>query len=141
MHIEDADYYSPGLLQPIALSVLAFGLGYQVHSYTSRRTLSSTASASIPKPTRSRSSSTSSNESHIEAEDSDSEAEDEKAALISDLTSVKATMLDEIKLVLVVNDSLKMSKGKIAAQAGHATLACAFMLNEIHPRVSRDPHP
>jgi peptidyl-tRNA hydrolase len=38
-------------------------------------------------------------------------------------------------MVLVVNDSLKMSKGKIAAQAGHATLACAMMLKDINPKV------
>jgi peptidyl-tRNA hydrolase len=35
-----------------------------------------------------------------------------------------------------VNDSLKMQKGKIAAQAGHATLACALMLKEKNPGVS-----
>ena len=39
-------------------------------------------------------------------------------------------------MVLVVNDSLKMTKGKIAAQAGHATLACALMLKEVNPKVS-----
>lgn len=42
--------------------------------------------------------------------------------------------------MLVVNDSLKMSKGKIAAQAGHATLACAMMLKEVNPKVSRPSH-
>ena len=40
--------------------------------------------------------------------------------------------------MLVVNDSLKMQKGKIAAQAGHATLACALMLKDANPRVR--PH-
>jgi peptidyl-tRNA hydrolase len=44
--------------------------------------------------------------------------------------------MEEVKLVLVVNDSLKMQKGKIAAQAGHATLACALMLKDANPRVS-----
>ena len=44
-------------------------------------------------------------------------------------------MLEEVKLVLVVNDSLKMAKGKIAAQAGHATLACALMVREVNPKV------
>lgn len=36
----------------------------------------------------------------------------------------------------MVNDSLKMTKGKIAAQAGHATLGCALMMKEVNPRVS-----
>jgi PTH2 family peptidyl-tRNA hydrolase len=49
---------------------------------------------------------------------------------------VKASLTEEVKLVLVVNDELKMSKGKIAAQAGHATLACALMLKDINPKVS-----
>lgn len=31
--------------------------------------------------------------------------------------------ISDIKMVLVVNDSLKMGKGKIGAQCGHATLA------------------
>ena len=44
-------------------------------------------------------------------------------------------MTEEVKLVLVVNDSLKMAKGKIAAQAGHATLACALMVREVNPKV------
>lgn len=41
-----------------------------------------------------------------------------------------------MKLVLVVNDELKMTKGKIAAQAGHATLACAMTLKEANPKVT-----
>lgn len=68
--------------------------------------------------------------------DSDSDAEDEQAARTSDIASVRANLTEEVKLVLVVNDSLKMSKGKIAAQAGHATLACAMMLKEVNPKVS-----
>lgn len=37
--------------------------------------------------------------------------------------------------MLVVNDELRMTKGKIAAQAGHATLACAMTLKEANPKV------
>ena len=70
------------------------------------------------------------------ATDTESDEEDENAARVSDIAAVKAGMMEEVKLVLVVNDSLKMSKGKIAAQAGHATLACAMMVKDINPRVS-----
>lgn len=67
----------------------------------------------------------------------ESDSEDESAAVSSsDIASVKAGMGEEVKLVLVVNDSLKMQKGKVAAQAGHATLACALTLQAQNPRVS-----
>lgn len=79
-------------------------------------------------------------ESSDEATDADSDAEDEAAALATDMASLKAYGGEEVKLVLVVNDSLKMAKGKIAAQAGHATLACALTLKEQNPRVSLTVH-
>jgi PTH2 family peptidyl-tRNA hydrolase len=66
--------------------------------------------------------------------DSDSDAEDEAAARAADLSSVRAGS-DEIKLVLVVNDQLKMTKGKIGAQCGHATLACYETLARSNPKV------
>ena len=77
--------------------------------------------------------------SDSEGTDTDSDAEDESAALASDIASLKANLTEEVKLVLVVNDSLKMAKGKIAAQAGHATLACALMVKDVNPKVSRFP--
>lgn len=54
--------------------------------------------------------------------DDDSDEDDEAdAALITN----KFGLLDgPYKMVLCVNTSLKMEKGKIAAQCGHATLAC-----------------
>jgi PTH2 family peptidyl-tRNA hydrolase len=67
--------------------------------------------------------------------DTDSEAEDLALALSSNPQSLKPTAFDEVKLVLVVNDSLHMTKGKIAAQAGHATLGCALMMKDINPRM------
>ena len=70
-----------------------------------------------------------------DASDTESDAEDEAVALNSDIASVRANMLEEVKLVLVVNDSLKMAKGKIAAQAGHATLACAMIVKDVNPKV------
>lgn len=67
--------------------------------------------------------------------DTDSEAEDLALALSSNPQSLKPTAFDEVKLVLVVNESLKMTKGKIAAQAGHATLGCALMMKDVNPRM------
>jgi len=67
--------------------------------------------------------------------DTDSEAEDLALALSSNPQSLKPTSFDEVKLVLIVNDSLKMTKGKIAAQAGHATLGCALMMKDVNPRM------
>ena len=65
----------------------------------------------------------------------DSDGEDERAALNADITAVTTSALEEMKLVLVVNDSLKMTKGKIGAQCGHATLACYKTLMEYNPKV------
>ncbi|KAK1922209.1 aminoacyl-tRNA hydrolase [Papiliotrema laurentii] len=123
------------LLQPLAISLLAFSLGYTTHtllssSSTSKRSLSSSSKSQG----RQRSASSASTDA-FEASDTDSDAEDEAAALASDIASVRANLTEEVKLVLVVNDSLKMTKGKIAAQAGHATLACALMLKEVNPKL------
>jgi PTH2 family peptidyl-tRNA hydrolase len=132
------------LLQPIAISILAFTLGYSARALfapvstnsatTSKRSLSS--STKVDGRRSSPISSDSDSRSDAGASDSDSDAEDEAAALVSNIASVKASLTEEVKLVLVVNDELKMSKGKIAAQAGHATLACALMLKDINPKVS-----
>ncbi|TXT04350.1 hypothetical protein VHUM_04117 [Vanrija humicola] len=100
---------------PIALTVLAFVLGYQARSVLS-------PVVPVPPPSG----------SDTGATDSDSDAEDEAAANAADLKAVRAGG-DEIKLVLVVNDSLKMTKGKIGAQCGHATLACYETLARSNP--------
>lgn len=68
--------------------------------------------------------------------DADSDFEDETAANAADLGALKPGG-DEVKLVLVVNDSLKMTKGKIGAQCGHATLACYETLAKSNARVRR----
>ncbi|KAL7410018.1 peptidyl-tRNA hydrolase [Mrakia frigida] len=41
--------------------------------------------------------------------------------------------MEECKLVLIVRTDLKMTKGKIAAQCGHATLACYKTLLASNP--------
>ncbi|KAI5450696.1 hypothetical protein NCC49_002706 [Naganishia albida] len=57
--------------------------------------------------------------------DAGSDSEDERAAVSeASLAQVKPGKWEECKLVLVVNQELGMGKGKIAAQCGHATLAC-----------------
>jgi len=128
----------------VVISVVAFALGYQARTYF---TFSPQAAKSLPssstsgtvdltdKP-KSKTIPTSGSDSDSESElDTDSEAEDLALALSSNPQSLKPTSFDEVKLVLIVNESLKMTKGKIAAQAGHATLSCALMMKDVNPRM------
>ncbi|KAI9066638.1 peptidyl-tRNA hydrolase II [Trametes sanguinea] len=62
----------------------------------------------------------------------DSESEDEEVA-DGDLSAVKPGFLEPCKLVLVVRTDLGMTTGKIAAQCGHATLACYKALQKTNP--------
>ncbi|WVR09576.1 peptidyl-tRNA hydrolase [Kwoniella sp. DSM 27419] len=130
-------------IPPIVLSVLAFALGYQVHSFFSPRSdpalLTPVDNAKAPSASSKKVKSTSSAPSVASdsGTDTDSDAEDSAAALSSDLSAAKFSSSEEMKLILVVNDELKMTKGKIAAQAGHATLACALTLKEANPRLFR----
>jgi len=57
-------------------------------------------------------------------QDEDSPSSDEDSAADGDLSAVTAGFLKPCKLVLVVRTDLNMTPGKIAAQCGHATLAC-----------------
>ncbi|GHJ85371.1 hypothetical protein NliqN6_1773 [Naganishia liquefaciens] len=68
--------------------------------------------------------------------DAGSDSEDEKAAVTeASLDQVKPGKWEECKLVLVVNQELGMGKGKIAAQCGHATLACYKTLVHQNPKL------
>ncbi|KZZ93173.1 mitochondrial peptidyl-tRNA hydrolase Pth2 [Ascosphaera apis ARSEF 7405] len=59
-----------------------------------------------------------------ESEDSsDSEEEDSDEEDVGDLANFDSNK-EDVKLVLVVRTDLGMTKGKIAAQCSHATLAC-----------------
>jgi len=128
----------------VVISVVAFALGYQARTYF---TSSPQVAKSIPSTStsgtvdltdrpKSKSIPTSGSDSDSESElDTDSEAEDLALALSSNPQSLKPTSFDEVKLVLIVNESLKMTKGKIAAQAGHATLSCALMMKDVNPRM------
>ncbi|KAM0749753.1 PTH2-domain-containing protein [Meredithblackwellia eburnea MCA 4105] len=64
-------------------------------------------------------------------EESESESGDEE------LVNVKAEGSEPCKLVLVVRTNLNMNKGKIAAQCGHATLACYKSLMKGNPDLVR----
>ncbi|KAJ5293089.1 uncharacterized protein N7443_009042 [Penicillium atrosanguineum] len=61
-----------------------------------------------------------------EESDGEDEGNGEELASFKDNT-------DEVKLVLVVRTDLGMTKGKIAAQASHATLACYKYFHEHSP--------
>lgn len=64
--------------------------------------------------------------------ETDTNLTDEKRTPV-DMNAVKAGLLEECKLVLVVRTDLKMDKGKIAAQCSHATLACYKALQSGNP--------
>ncbi|KAK6500727.1 hypothetical protein TWF506_003491 [Arthrobotrys conoides] len=60
-----------------------------------------------------------------EEDDDDDEDSDSDAMIKSDYSHFSANALtEECKMVLCVRTDLGMTKGKIAAQCGHATLAC-----------------
>jgi len=63
--------------------------------------------------------------------ESGSGSEDEESS--AGLSSIKAGPSEECKLVLVVRSDLGMTKGKIAAQCSHATLACYKALLKSNP--------
>lgn len=69
-----------------------------------------------------------------EGDQEDGEEEEEDLA-DGDLAAIKPGMLQQCKLVLVVRTDLGMTTGKIAAQCGHATLACYKALMKTNPRL------
>lgn len=85
-----------------------------------------------------------SNRAHKKGDDSCDDDEDYDSELDTDLSdkkvdmnAVKAALLEECKLVLIVRTDLKMDKGKIAAQCSHATLACYKALHSGNPSLLR----
>ncbi|CAE6413749.1 unnamed protein product [Rhizoctonia solani] len=71
------------------------------------------------------------------AKGEDSDNEDSEEHDDTNLGEVKAGIMEECKLVLVVRTDLGMTKGKIAAQCGHATLACYKALSSANPALLR----
>ncbi|GAA5795045.1 peptidyl-tRNA hydrolase PTH2-domain-containing protein [Helicostylum pulchrum] len=70
-------------------------------------------------------------EKSVQIEESDSDSEDELDILPEGSIDVKK--YDNFKLTLVVRSDLGMTKGKIAAQCGHATLACYKAAQKVNP--------
>ncbi|KAG6837126.1 hypothetical protein H0H93_014432 [Arthromyces matolae] len=67
--------------------------------------------------------------------DDDEDDEEVEEIADGDLSAIYAGILEPCKLVLVVRTDLKMTPGKIAAQCGHATLACYKALNKANPKL------
>lgn len=79
-------------------------------------------------------------ESSSSADSGDSDTESVDSIDLTDsarsrMQSLKAGLLEECKLVLLVRTDLKMAKGKIAAQCSHATLACYKSLVVSNPKL------
>ncbi|KAL4268016.1 peptidyl-tRNA hydrolase [Pleurotus pulmonarius] len=68
------------------------------------------------------------------SESDDSEEEDESLA-DGDLSVIQAGFMEPCKMVLAVRVDLNMTPGKVAAQCGHATLACYKALVKKNPQL------
>lgn len=68
---------------------------------------------------------------------SGSESELDEDEESSSLSQVQVGLMENCKLILVVRTDLKMTTGKIAAQCGHATLACYKTLARENPSLVR----
>lgn len=73
----------------------------------------------------------------LEYSDDEDEDDDETVDLTDkdreNMNRLRAGLMEDCKLVLLVRMDLKMDKGKIAAQCGHATLACYKTMMQINP--------
>jgi len=56
----------------------------------------------------------------------------EKLQLVKQMSSSP----DEVTMILIVRDDLKLSKGKLAAQCAHAAVDCAMKARKKAPRLS-----
>ncbi|KAF9785963.1 peptidyl-tRNA hydrolase PTH2-domain-containing protein [Thelephora terrestris] len=68
--------------------------------------------------------------------------EDDRGDLVEevsdgDLSAITPAFLEPCKMVLVVRNDLKMTDGKVAAQCGHATVACYKALERKNPNLLR----
>ncbi|KAG2219988.1 hypothetical protein INT45_001887 [Circinella minor] len=67
----------------------------------------------------------------------DDEQEEEEELDDLPIGKIDASQYRDYKMVLVVRTDLGMTKGKIAAQCGHATLACYKAVSKSNPDVLR----
>ncbi|KAF9499896.1 peptidyl-tRNA hydrolase II [Pleurotus eryngii] len=112
------------LLASSCAAVAAFALGYTVGSRGS-------LNASLPQAEPDKTALVpDSSKAHVD----DSEEEDESLA-DGDLSVIQAGFMEPCKMVLVVRVDLNMTPGKVAAQCGHATLACYKALVKKNPRL------
>ncbi|KAK6535312.1 hypothetical protein TWF694_001776 [Orbilia ellipsospora] len=135
----------PNFLVALIITALASGLGgYYLGAGTapkirdlpvtttpppSSKPKTSTSSSSLKDSFENISAGEASNNDDDEEEDSDSDA-----MIQSDYSHFGASALtEECKLVLCVRTDLGMTKGKIAAQCGHATLGCYKALSRHAP--------
>ncbi|KAG8978140.1 hypothetical protein FRC05_011256 [Tulasnella sp. 425] len=109
-------------------------LGLAAGYYLGRQSNAPTPTIALtpePKPETVPSPSVPTTEAALSAPKEDSD--DEEAGADGDLASVTPGLFEECKMVLVVRSDLGMTKGKIAAQCGHATLACYKTLQKSNP--------
>ncbi|KAF7732746.1 hypothetical protein EC973_000017 [Apophysomyces ossiformis] len=73
-------------------------------------------------------------------EEEQSSSEDDEESDLDELPMGKldASKYQDFKMVLVVRTDLGMTKGKIAAQCGHATLACYKAIKKSDPNILRE---
>ncbi|KAG2160059.1 peptidyl-tRNA hydrolase PTH2-domain-containing protein [Suillus bovinus] len=117
---------SPSAVSHVVVAGVALGLGYYLGL---RLGTQDVAPAAQPIPPESEPKDKEPPKAELEV---DSEEEDDALA-DGDLSAVKAGFVQPCKLVLVVRTDLKMTTGKIAAQCGHATLACYKALSRTNP--------
>lgn len=67
--------------------------------------------------------------------DDDDDSSDED--LTDQVPPAKASLLEACKLILVIRTDLGMTKGKVAAQCSHATLACYRAALKVSPNLVR----
>ncbi|GET00235.1 PTH2-domain-containing protein [Rhizophagus clarus] len=62
-------------------------------------------------------------------------SDEDNSSNITSLKQIDLDHFDDFKLVLLVRTDLGMTKGKVAAQCSHATLACYKTLQKINPQI------
>lgn len=126
---------SPALFSHLALGLSTLVLGYWLgvgRSLFAYRSEQSAKSAKAKQKAR-RTNEDESAESDEDESESVSEGESDEGEMSPSL--LKAGLLEECKLVLLVRTDLKMDKGKIAAQCCHATLACYKSMQGSNPQL------
>ncbi|KZT74840.1 PTH2-domain-containing protein [Daedalea quercina L-15889] len=114
-------YSTEHIARAVALIAASLGIGYALGVNTATKSSATSLPADKPLPP-------------APAEEN---SDDEGDVADGDLSAVKPSFLEPCKLVLVVRTDLGMTTGKIAAQCGHATLACYKALLKTNPGLLR----